>query len=147
MKKIISVFTSAALTICSVMSAGSQALASFLYDDGADCLNVRCVVKLLEDPLCKNETAIKEGVDKYILTDEGKAEYTSIMEEHEFAIEQISNLTGENVYSEYDYTAAFNGFSVVLSYKDYKQVKSNQTSLGISGIEVTEYVDSSSETA
>lgn len=29
MKKFISVFTSAALTICSVMSAGSQALASF----------------------------------------------------------------------------------------------------------------------
>lgn len=147
MKKFISVFTSAALTICSVMSAGSQALASFLYNDGADCSDVRCVVKLLEDPLCKNETAIKEGVDKYILTDEGKAEYASIMEEHEFAIEQISNLTGENVYSEYDYTAAFNGFSVVLSYKDYKQVKSNRTSLGISGIEVTEYIGSSSETA
>ncbi|MGN1481920.1 S8 family serine peptidase [Porcipelethomonas sp.] len=137
MKKLISLITSAALSVSVIVSSGSQAMASYLYSESIDNEQYRCIVRLTEDPISKNETAKEMGVSEFILTDEGKEEYASIMEEHEFVQEQLSSFLGKAITPEYEYTAALNGFSFNISYSDFKKVKNSKETLGISDICLT----------
>lgn len=120
MKKIISFLTSAVMTVSLFMSASFHVIASIYEKDYNDTL-FNCIIKLPGEPLAKYPKAQSLGVDKFIFTDEGQSAYETIAEEHEFAKEYLAGLLGKNSLTpKYEYTAAYNGFSVDISHNEYK---------------------------
>lgn len=106
----------------------------FTEEDYNDTL-FNCIIKLPGEPLAKYPEAQSLGVDKFIFTDEGQSAYETIAEEHEFAKEYLAGLLGKNSLTpKYEYTAAYNGFSVVLSHSEYKIIKNDMGSMVISDI-------------
>ena len=134
MKKIISLLTSAVMTISLFMSASFHVIASIYEKDYNDTL-FNYIIKLPGEPLAKYPEAQSLGVDKFIFTDEGQSAYETIAEEHEFAKEYLAGLLGKNSLTpKYEYTAAYNGFSVILSHSEYKIIKNDMGSMVISDI-------------
>lgn len=154
MKKIISLLTSAVITASLFVSANSQVIASIYEQDYNDTL-FNCIIKLPGDPLAKYPEAQSLGVDKFIFTDEGQSAYETIKDEHEFVKEYLAGLIGKkSLTPKYEYTAAYNGFSLVLSHSEYKIIKNDLGSMIISDIyeispiedELAEEVSQNSET-
>ena len=71
MKKIISLLTSAVMTISLFMSASFHVIASIYEKDYNDTL-FNYIIKLPGEPLAKYPEAQSLGVDKFIFTDEGQ---------------------------------------------------------------------------
>lgn len=146
MKKIISFLTSAVMTVSLFMSASFHVIASIYEKDYNDTL-FNCIIKLPGEPLAKYPKAQSLGVDKFIFTDEGQSAYETIAEEHEFAKEYLAGLLGKNSLTpKYEYTAAYNGFSVDISHNEYKIIKNDLNSMVISDIyEISPRGDESEE--
>lgn len=134
MKKIISLLTSAVMTISLFMSASFHVIASIYEKDYNDTL-FNYIIKLPGEPLAKYPEAQSLGVDKFIFTDEGQSAYETIEQEHEFAKKYLAGLLGKKSLSaKYEYTAAYNGFSVVITHNEYKIIKNDLGSMIISDI-------------
>lgn len=137
--KITSFITAVIMTVSVLASGGYQALAS-LYEEDFNSNQYVCIVKLSGDPLSKYKSAQEMGVDKFIFTDEGQAAFQSVKEEHETAKSYLSTLLGETQTPIYEYTAAYNGFAIPLTHKEYKLVKDDLDSMMIEDIcEVAPY--------
>ncbi len=136
MKKFISVVAAAAVTLSALAANASDMLASFMYDDSTSKsdLYYYCIMKLEDEPLACYDYAKKNGVDEFIFTEEGQTAYTSLMTEHETALQNLDTYLGREVGSIYDYTAVYNGFSTILSYDEYVNVYKNKESVGLENI-------------
>lgn len=93
-----------------------------------------------------SEASLLEWI-KFIFTEEGQSAYETIAEEHEFAKEYLAGLLGKNSLTpKYEYTAAYNGFSVDISHNEYKIIKNDLNSMVISDIyEISPRGDESEE--
>lgn len=140
-KKILSFILSATVTASLAASSGLQSFAD-LYKENYDETLFNCIVDLYEPSISEYPEAQQMGVDKYILTEEGKETYEYIKDDQEFFKEQIALFLGYNeIETIYDYTAAFNGFSLTLTHSEYKLIKNNLQSLGIENITEISYAD------
>lgn len=145
MKKILSLLTSAIMTLSMLFTSGAQVIASIYEEDYNDII-FNCIIKLPGDPLAKYPMAQSLGVDKFIFTDEGQSAYETLIEEHTTAKKYLTKLLGKkSLTSKYEYTAAYNGFSAELSHAEYKKIKSNIGSMVISDIYEVSYIGIESE--
>lgn len=146
MKKLISFLTSAVMTVSLFLSSSSHVIAS-IYEENYNDVLFNCIVKLPGDPLSKYPEAQSLGVDKFIFTDEGQSAYETIKQEHEYAKEYLAGLLGKkSLSSKYEYTAAYNGFTIVVSHSEYKIIKNDLGSMLISDIyEINPISDESEE--
>ena len=137
--------------LSAVISAAISASMLFTMDAGAAILyplpesnttsstseHMWCVLELEGDPVSRYEQAKKMGVHDFILTDEGKEAYETIMQEHTNVLGGITELIGRRPDVKYDYTAAFNGISAALTDDELNAVDKKREELGIKRINVT----------
>ncbi|MCM1226532.1 MAG: S8 family serine peptidase [Clostridium sp.] len=140
MKKILSAISAAVFAAALIMPGAAEASASYVYNDEAfvDASHY-CIIKLSDDPLAKYDYAVQNGVDDFIFTDEGKAAYEDLIEDHRQSQQIISMYLGRNVEKIYDYTAVYNGFSVLMSDSEYEKIALNKDSFGIENIYQSDY--------
>ncbi|MBE6844828.1 MAG: hypothetical protein E7508_03815 [Ruminococcus sp.] len=148
MKKIRKILTAflAGITAVSISSGTLNCFAEgVLYDQELtkDAIDLYYIIGLEADPLARYPQAKENGVREFILTEEGKEVYNGIMAEHQQVKDEIAGLIGRTPEVNYDYTAAFNGFSMALSDNEKEIVKNNIQKLGITSIEDGAYVVSS----
>lgn len=140
MKRILSAISAAVMSASLIMSGAAEAFASYVYNDETFVdESYYCIIKLSDDPLAKYDYAIQNGVDDFIFTDEGKAAYKDLIEDHKLSQQTISMYLGRNVEKIYDYTAVYNGFSVLLSDSEYEKIALNKESFGIENIYKSDY--------
>ncbi len=138
MKKITSALT--ALAVSSAMIAGnaSEVLASYIYNDAPiQDVSYVCIVELAGTPLSEYDYAKQNGTDDFIFTEEGISAYSHLMDEHTAAFQTLRASFGKDVHKLYDYTAAYNGFSVVLKESEYRKVCLDLETYGIENIYLT----------
>lgn len=144
MRKILSGFL-AGITAMSVAAGVYTCYAGgILYDQQftKDEVDTYYIIGLESDPLACYQESRENGVRDFVLTEDGKAAYETIISEHQQVKNSISELIGRIPEVNYDYTAAFNGFSMILSYNEKELIKNNSQSLGITSIEWGGFVDS-----
>lgn len=141
MKKIFSAFAAAVIAASAVTANASELFASYIYDDTpVQEASYYCIVGLDDDPLAKYDYAQKNGVDEFIFTDEGKTAYEDLLSDHVAACQTMSDKLGREVQKIYDYTAVYNGMSVILTDTEYKEIYLNKESYGIRQIYLTSYI-------
>ena len=104
------------------------------------------ILGLEGDPISCNQAAKELGVMDFILTDEGKTAYQKIMVQHELIKNEISDILGREPEVKYDYTCAYNGFSMALSYNEVRKIADASEELEITNIEYGSTVLSASQT-
>ncbi len=136
-KKGFAVILSAVASLCFSIDSNIDIEGNALYDNE----NVwnqgkyNYVVGLDEKPLSCYDEAIKNGVREFILSDEGQEAYMYMMVHHDYIKGEIAEIIGRMPRVKYDYTAAFNGFSVELEYNEVNEVAEYAQQLGIVSIE------------
>lgn len=141
MKKIFSAFAAAVIAASAVTANASELFASYIYDDTpVQEASYYCIVGLDDDPLAKYDYAQQNGVDEFIFTEEGKTVYEDLLSDHAAACQTMSDKLGREVQKIYDYTAVYNGMSVILTDTEYKEVHLNMKDYGIRQIYLTSYV-------
>ncbi|MBE6844568.1 MAG: hypothetical protein E7508_02470 [Ruminococcus sp.] len=109
--------------------------ALYNYAQSNDLIEAYYIIGLESEPLACSQQAKENGVRDYILTEEGQAAYEALMTEHRQTKDDIAKLIGRTPEVDYDYTAAYNGFSMALSYNETKIIMENCESLGIVNLE------------
>ncbi|MBQ3566506.1 MAG: S8 family serine peptidase [Oscillospiraceae bacterium] len=108
-------------------------LYSSLYSK--DNVDTYYIIGLESDPLSVYPQSKENGVRDFILTEDGQAVYEELMSEHQQIKNSVTELIGRTPEVQYDYTAAFNGFSMALSYNEMLKIKENSKTLGITSVE------------
>ncbi len=110
---------------------------SVLYNSpySKDNVDAYYIIGLESDPLSVYPQSTENGVRDFILTEEGQAVYDKLMSEHQQIKKSVAELIGRTPEVQYDYTAAFNGFSMALSYNEMLEIKENAPTLGITSVE------------
>jgi len=137
-KKVLSAFLSG-ITAVSVFTGIHTCYAGgTLYSQQfkKDTIDMYYIIGLESDPLACYNQSRENGVRDFVLTEDGKAVYETIMGEHKQVKNKIAELIGRTPEVNYDYTAAFNGFSMALSYNEKEIIKNNSGTLGITSIEI-----------
>lgn len=145
-KKFLSVFlalaTSASLFLSSQLCFAEGAL--YNYTETKDLIEAYYIIGLESEPLACSQQAKENGVRDFILTEEGQEAYEALMAEHQQVKDDIAKLIGRTPDVDYDYTAAYNGFSMALSYNETNIIKDNFESLGIVNLEYGALIDMTS---
>ena len=145
MKKIFSALTATVMLATAVTTASSGVSASYLYnDEETGEMLYNCVVKLSGDPLSEYDYAKENGVDEFIMTQDGLTAYAGLLVEHAEAYNFLCERLSRDIYKYYDYSAVYNGFSVVLSTDEYLNIAYNPTLYGVEDIMLAERVAQSS---
>lgn len=141
-KSIFSALTAAVITATSMTAVLPGTSASYLYNDAETGeMLYNCILKLESPPLAENEAAALNGVNDFLLTESGITAYTDLLVEHSQAYQLLCERLGRDVYKYYDYTAVYNGFSVVLSTDEYLDIVYNPAEFGFEDIMIAEKVD------
>lgn len=147
-KKIMSVSIAAVFSFCLAIEGMVSAASSSLYnssDNTLDNIENYYVIGLEGDPISCNQSAREMGVMDFILTDEGKTEFQEIMAQHESVKKQISHILGKELDIKYDYTAAYNGFSMAASLNEIEKIQNASEELGITYISFGSLLSSNSQ--
>lgn len=138
MKKIKSVLTAIAVSSAMIAGTASEAFASLIYNDAPVQDNSYvCIVELSGTPLAEYDYAKQNGTDDFIFTEEGRRAYETLMDEHTAAYQTLRFNLDKEIYKLYDYTAVYNGFSVVLTESEYRQIYLDPETYGIQNIYIT----------
>lgn len=141
MKKFLSAFTAAIFTFSIISATASESLAFFIhnndYYENYDKEYV-AIVQLEDAPLSDYEYSLTNGVNEFIFTEEGQAVYENLKSEHLDVLQKIDEYTEDVTEIIYDYTSAYNGFSIVIKESEYESIHDNIESLGIKNIYLTE---------
>ncbi len=139
MKKILSVLITLVVTTSFITGHMTKISASYIYKDSpVEDLNYYCIVQMDDPPLADYEYAQQNGVNEFLATEEGKIYYTNLRLEHVEMLNKINEYIGTSGIIVYDYTALYNGFSVVMKESEYKNIYLNKQDLGIKNIYLTE---------
>lgn len=145
MKKFFSAVVAVLFAASVTASGAAEVTASYVYSDLPVGNNSHyCIVKLADDPMAKYSYAMQNGVDDFIFTDEGQAVYEDLISDHKFAQQSICALIGRNVERIYDYTAVYNGFSILVNDSEYDKIITNKDSFGIENIYKSDYYNGES---
>lgn len=139
MKRFFSTVMSVVLTV-SVFSANSPKLSAAIYNDASadpESMNYICVLDLEGKPLALYDYAQQNGVDKFIFTEDGKTAYETLMTEHAAVMDSVNACIGRTADKLYDYTAVYDGISIILSQSEYKTISENKDNIGIEDIYIS----------
>lgn len=146
-KKVMSAVIAAVFSLCLTVGGINTEANDPLYNNSYTLDNIEnyFIIGLEGDPISCNQSAREMGVMNFILTDEGKTAYQEIMAQHESVKNQISDILGRKLDVKYDYTSAYNGFSIAISLNEAKKIESASKELGVINLEFGSAISSSSQ--
>ncbi len=136
-KEVLLFVLSAMISVSMVFNTLVVGAESVLYNESYMQDNVEhyFIIGLEKQPLSCYDKAKEIGVRDFVLTEEGKSAYDEISVLHLLAKKDISDIIGRKPTVKYDYTAAFNGFSMALSLNEVNKISEHAEEIGIVSIE------------